>query len=54
MDKEFTGHIQNGTLLSYLKKKKRPHISVISNEVDELRTYYTELSKSDRERQTVY
>ena len=50
MDKEFMVHIQNGTFLSYLK---RPCISVSSNEAEELKAYYTELSKSDRDRQTV-
>ena len=33
-----------------LKKNKKECIWVSSNEVDELRTYYTEWSKSERER----
>lgn len=49
-------HIQNGTFLSYLKR--RPCISVSSNEVEELKAYYTELSQTEKNRpyakQTVY
>ena len=39
-------HIHNGILLGL----KEEHIWVSSNEVDELRTYYTEWSESERER----
>ena len=46
MDKEVVVHIHNGILLSH----KKEHIWVSSNEVDEPRTYYTEGSKSERER----
>ena len=46
MDKEVVVHIHNGKLLRH----KREHIWVSSNEVDEPRAYYTEWSKSDRER----
>ena len=48
MDKEDVVHIYNGILLSH----KKEHIQVSSNEVDELRAYYTEWSKSEREKQT--
>ena len=37
-------------ILSYKKK----HICTSSNEVDELETYYTECSKSERETKTLY
>ena len=40
-------HIYNGILLSH----KKEYIWVISNQVDELRAYYTEWSKSEREKQ---
>ena len=40
----------NGILLCY----KKEHIWVSSNEVDEPRAYYTEWSKSERERQILY
>ena len=50
MDKEVVVHIHNGILLSY----KKECISVTSNEVDEPRAYYTEWSKSERERQILY
>ena len=43
-------HIHNGTLLSY----KKEHIWVSPNEVDETGAYYTEESKSERERQILY
>ena len=46
MDKEAVVYTHNGLLLSY----KKEHIWVSSNEVDELRDYYTEGSKSERER----
>ena len=47
MDKEVVIQIHNGILLSY----KKEHIWVSSNKVDETRAYYTEWSKSERERQ---
>jgi len=50
MDKEAVVHIYNGILLSH----KKEHIWVSSNEVDEPRSYYTEWSKSARERQILY
>ena len=43
-------HIHNGILLSH----KKEHISVSSNEVVEPRAYYTEWSKSEREKQILY
>ena len=43
-------HIYNGVLLSH----KKECIWVSSNEVDEPRTYYTEWSKSERERIMLY
>ena len=46
MEKEVVVHLHNGILLSY----KKEHTWVSSNEVDEPRTYYTEWSKSERER----
>ena len=46
MDKEVVLNIQNGISLS----QKKEHIWVGSNEVDELRAYYKEWSKSERER----
>ena len=49
-DKEVVVHIHNGIWLNY----KKEHILVSSNEVDEHRTYYTEWSKSERERQIPY
>ena len=39
-------YIHNGILLSH----KKEHIWVSNKEVDELRTYYTEWSKSEREK----
>ena len=50
MDKEVVVHIHNGILLSY----KKESIWVSSNEVDEPGAYYTEWSKSGRERQILY
>ena len=50
IDKEVVVHIHNEVLLSHKKK----HIQVNSNEVDEPRAYYTEWSKSERERQIPY
>ena len=46
MDKEALLHIHSGILPSH----KKYHIWVISNEVNELRAYYTEWSKSEKER----
>ena len=50
MDKEVVVHIHNGILLSYKKER----IWVRSNEVGEPRAYYTEWSKSEREKQILY
>ena len=50
MDKEGMVYIHNGILLIH----KMEHICVNSNEVDEPRTYYTEWSESEREKQTLY
>ena len=50
MDKEPVVHIHNRILLGY----KNELIQVSSNEVDEPRTYYTEWSKSEREKQLSY
>ena len=50
MDKEVVVHIHNRILLSH----KKEHLWVSSNEVDEPRTYYTEWSKSERERYISY
>ena len=50
MDKEAVVRICNGMLLGH----KKEHIWVSSNEVDEPRTYYTEWSKSEREKQISY
>ena len=50
MDKEVVVHIYNGILLSH----KKECIWVSSDEMDEPRTYYTEWSESERERQTSY
>ena len=50
MDKEAVEHIYNGILLSH----KKGYIWVSSNEVDEPRAYYTEWSKSKREKQISY
>ena len=46
VNKEVVVHIHNGILLSH----KKESIWVSSDEVDEPRTYYTEWSKSERER----
>ena len=43
-------HLHNGILLSH----KKEHIWASSNEVDELRNYYTEWSESERERYILY
>ena len=53
MDKEIVVRLHNGILLSY----KKEHIWVHSNELHEPGAYYTEWSKSEREREytnTVY
>ena len=50
MDTEIVVNICNGLLLSY----KNVFIWVGPNEVDEPRAYYTEWSKSERERQILY
>ena len=50
MDKEVVAHVYNEILLSC--KKECTWVS--SNEVDEPRAYYTEWSKSERERQILY
>ena len=50
MDKGAVVHIHNGILLSH----KKECIWVSSNEVDELKAYYAEWSKSERERQILY
>ena len=47
IDKEVVVHIHCGILLS----PKKEHLWVSSNKVDEPRGYYTEWSKSERERQ---
>ena len=44
MDKEAVVNIYSGILLSH----KKEHIWVKVNEVDELRVYYTEWSKSEK------
>ena len=46
MDKEVVVHIHSGILLSH----KKEHLWVSSDKVGEPRTYYTEWSKSERER----
>ena len=46
MDKETVVHIYKGILLSY----KKEHIWVSSNKMDEPRVYYTQWSKSEREK----
>ena len=50
MDKEVVVHIHNRILLSH----KKECLWVSSSEVDEPRTYYTEWSKSEREREILY
>ena len=44
MDKEVVVHIHNGILLSH----KKECVQVSSNEVDEPRTYQSEVSQSDK------
>ena len=46
MDKEVVVYMYNGIVLSH----KKEHIWVSSNQVDKPRAYYTEWSKSERER----
>ena len=50
MDKDFVVHIHNGILFTY----KKECIWVSSNQVDEPGAYYTEWSKSERERKILY
>ena len=50
MHKEAVVSIYNGILLSH----KKEHIWVSSNEMDEPRAYYTEWSKSEREKEISY
>ena len=50
MDKEVMVHIYNGLLLNH----KKGRIWVRSSEVDETRVYYTEQSKSEKEKQISY
>ena len=50
MDKEVVEHTHNWILFSY----KMECIWISSNEVDEPGTYYTEWSKSEREKQILY
>ena len=47
MDKENVVHIYNGILLNY----KKEHIWLRSDKVGGARAYYTEWSKSEREKQ---
>ena len=49
MGKEDVVHIYNGILLSH----KREHIWVSPKEVDEPRAYYTEWSKSERQKHCI-
>ena len=50
MDKEVVVHTHDGILLSH----KKEHIWVSSVEVDEPRTYYTEWSELETEREILY
>ena len=50
MDKEVVVHIHNGILLSH----KKECMSVSSDEVNEPRTYYTELSERKRKTSIVF
>ena len=50
IDKEGVVYTHNGILLHY----KKEHFWLSSSEVDESGTYYTEWSKSERERQISY
>ena len=50
MDKKIVAHIHNGLSLSHKKER----IWVSSNEVDQPTAYYTEWSKSERERQILF
>ena len=47
MDKENVVHIYNGILLNY----KKEHIWLCSDKLGGARAYYTEWSKSEREKQ---
>ena len=47
MDKEVVICVHNGVLLSHIKE----HIWISSNEADEPRTYYTDWSRPERERE---
>ena len=49
-DKEAVVHIYNGILLSH----KKECIWARTNDVDESRAYYTQWSKSEREKQISY
>ena len=50
MDKEDVAHVYNGILLSHKKKWN----GGICNEVEGVRIYHTEWSKSEREKQISY
>ena len=50
MDKEVAVQIHNGILLSH----KKEHTWDSSDDVDETRTYYTEWSELEREREILY
>ena len=50
MDKESVVHIHSGTLVSH----KKECIWVSSKDMDEPRAYYTEWSRSEREKQISY
>ena len=50
MDKEDVMHTYSGILLSY----KKGHMWISSNDMDEPTAYYTEWSKSEREKQISY
>ena len=50
MDKEVVVHIHNGILLSH----KKECIQVSSNEVDEPRTYQSEVSQNDKHHILMY
>ena len=49
MGKEAVVHVCNGILLSH----KKEHIWVSSHEVEEPRAYYTEWSKSEKEKKNI-
>ena len=50
MDTEDVAHIYNGILLNHKKKQN----GIICNEVDGVRVFYTQRSKSEREKQIQY